>query len=414
MFILKKYLTSLLFIAAGLCLKAQIVFNSSTTASGSGVSSLTFSKTIPAGNNRLLYVGVTVQDKNITSVKWNNVSLTQFAIGTRNSMRVAMYYLALGSSATPTTANVVVAIASRSDAFAGAADYTGVYQAVPFANPTIARAKSTTPSVTFTSSVGNLAISLLGDISATPNANGSGQTQYWTYTGSHSNRSTQKAGAASVTMSHTLSANEDWVMIGGTMQDNAVVTLPIELVDFTSTLGENSRVNLTWQTASETNNDYFELEGSEDGIHFSTISTIKSKSEKGTSFTVLNYEAVDASPLHGTRYYRLKQVDFSGDYTYSNIISITQHKEDGVSFVIFPNPNQGEFYVNVDGIENNHEVDVFIHDGKQSVVYTNKTDINSIRDKLFNIELKNTLKLGLYNVLFVLEGVTYHCHLIIQ
>ncbi len=204
----------------------------------------------------------------------------------------------------------------------------------------------------------------------------------------------------------------DGALFGALTLTDAV--LPIELIDFSAIVLANNTVNIKWQTATEKNNNFFEVERSIDGIGFETIATIKSKSLDGNSLQTLNYEVIDENPQKDISYYRLKQTDFSGKYSISKYISISINKENNVSFIIFPNPNNGEFYVNVGGIENNHEIEVFIYDNKQALIYNAKTDIESVINKQFNFKLKETLKVGLYNVLFVMEGVRYKCNLIIQ
>jgi len=328
---MKKFLLVFLIFVASDVVRSQIVFNGSTTGSGTGVSTLTYAKTIAAGNNRLLVVGVTAQDKAISSVTWNSLALTQFTIGTRNSMRVAMYYRALGSSASPTTANVVVTLAGGTDTFSGAADYSGVWQTPPMQSPAANQAKSTTPNVTFTSVALHKAVSLMGAIAANPTANGAGQTQYWSFSGSHSNRATEKNGAGSVTMTHTLSANEDWVMLGGTMLDYAVV-LPIELTKFKATLHEGI-VDLDWQTQSETNNDYFTVERSIDAVNFEPLAEVDGA---GTSVVPVDYLYTDQKPFKGITYYRLKQTDFDGTYKYSEIVAVNIKEVEILNF--YPNP----------------------------------------------------------------------------
>jgi len=355
---MKRLLLVLIFAFQFFEFKAQIVFNGSTTGSGTGVSSLTYAKTIAAGNNRLIYVGVTTQDKDITSVKWNALSLTQFTIGIRNGMRVAIYFLALGSSASPTTANVVVTLAGGTDVFSGAGDYSGVWQAPALASPAAAQAKSTSPSVTFTSTPGHKAISLMGCIAANPTANGTGQTQYWTFTGSHSNRSTEEPGAASVTMSHTISANEDWVMLGGTMLDYAVV-LPIELISFEGERRDKN-VDLKWITATELNNDYFTLERSKDALNFDEIGRVAGA---GNSHAQLNYSFTDDKPFDGVSYYRLKQTDFDGKYKYSNTVAINIKDVEILNF--YPNPTTSQSNVIVNSPEEmNVSFVVTFSDGK--------------------------------------------------
>jgi hypothetical protein len=113
--------------------------------------------------------------------------------------------------------------------------------------------------------------------------------------------------------------------------------LPIELLSFKANL-KNNVVELHWQTATETNNDYFVIERSVDGKVWESIDTIKGA---GTSLTLLNYLLVDENPLSGTSYYRLKQVDFDQKFSYSDIAVVNF---EGIKIVdLFPNPSEGNF-----------------------------------------------------------------------
>jgi hypothetical protein len=113
--------------------------------------------------------------------------------------------------------------------------------------------------------------------------------------------------------------------------------LPIELLSFSGTATANGNL-LNWSTASETNNNYFELEKGKDANSFASIGTVEGH---GNSSTVLNYELTDLKPLPGVNYYRLKQVDFNGSFTYSNVVAISSEEED--AFVIpYPNPAPGQ------------------------------------------------------------------------
>jgi len=109
-------------------------------------------------------------------------------------------------------------------------------------------------------------------------------------------------------------------------------TIPVE---FTFFQGVNKRgeAHLFWQTASEINNDYFEIQRSDDGVHFATRGQVKGS---GTTTAEIDYSFVDRLPTKGNNYYRLKQVDFDGSSEFSDIISI-HYKEEQVS-LIFPNP----------------------------------------------------------------------------
>jgi hypothetical protein len=109
-------------------------------------------------------------------------------------------------------------------------------------------------------------------------------------------------------------------------------TLPIQLVDFQVTL-QLSGVELTWKTAVEQNNDFFEVQRSSDGIEFSRIGML---SGSGTSKEAHQYSFIDHNPKYGRNYYRLKQVDYDGHATFSSVEKIDFDNE--LSFRCYPNP----------------------------------------------------------------------------
>lgn len=96
-------------------------------------------------------------------------------------------------------------------------------------------------------------------------------------------------------------------------------TLPIELISFNGKSIGYGRVLIEWVTASEKNNDYFTLERLDDEKNVEVITTIKGM---GTSYTSIVYNTYDYSAEHKTVYYRLKQTDLNGEFTFSNIISV--------------------------------------------------------------------------------------------
>lgn len=91
--------------------------------------------------------------------------------------------------------------------------------------------------------------------------------------------------------------------------------LPIELISFNVECSGNNEVVLKWSTASETNNSHFIIEKSFDAINFFEIGNVAGA---GNSSTTLYYSFTDNN-VNGFAYYRLKQVDFNGTYSYSNI-----------------------------------------------------------------------------------------------
>jgi hypothetical protein len=96
------------------------------------------------------------------------------------------------------------------------------------------------------------------------------------------------------------------------------LTLPVELVDFSArAVGDEVQVN--WSTASEINNDYFTLERSTDGENFEPIQQLDGA---GNSTELIYYACVDKEPLPGVSYYRLRQTDYDGKYSYSEIKAV--------------------------------------------------------------------------------------------
>jgi hypothetical protein len=97
------------------------------------------------------------------------------------------------------------------------------------------------------------------------------------------------------------------------------ISMPIELISFAGKV-DGGIVNLKWSTASEVNNDYFTIEKSEDGFTFDAVGYVDGY---GNSNEVLYYEYVDENPYQLT-YYRLKQTDYDGAYSYSSIIKVSE------------------------------------------------------------------------------------------
>ncbi|HYG52040.1 MAG TPA: T9SS type A sorting domain-containing protein, partial [Flavobacteriales bacterium] len=112
----------------------------------------------------------------------------------------------------------------------------------------------------------------------------------------------------------------------------ATNSLPIELIDF-SVENKLNYVDVKWATATEINNDFFLVQRSIDGITFKDIEQVDAA---GNSSSLLFYGIQDENPCNGVSYYRLKQVDFNGNYSYSDTKAVTFVREE--DFNVFPNP----------------------------------------------------------------------------
>jgi hypothetical protein len=111
--------------------------------------------------------------------------------------------------------------------------------------------------------------------------------------------------------------------------------LPIELNNFQASVNGMKQVELTWSTASEWNADHFNIERSSDGTLFETIGTV---SAAGNSLTIQHYSFTDLNPLTGINYYRLREEDTEGSYSYSEIEVFEIASTETVDFSLYPNP----------------------------------------------------------------------------
>ena len=94
--------------------------------------------------------------------------------------------------------------------------------------------------------------------------------------------------------------------------------MPVELVKFEAHYSEE-QVQLHWITASEWNNDYFTIEKTIDGVQFEFIAEINAL---GNSGVIQEYFAADHHPVAGISYYRLKQTDYDGTVSFSEVVAV--------------------------------------------------------------------------------------------
>lgn len=119
--------------------------------------------------------------------------------------------------------------------------------------------------------------------------------------------------------------------------------LPVEMTSFTAQ-PEGGFIRLQWSTATEVNNDYFDIERSTDGKVFEIIGKVKGASE---SLTKKSYVFIDEDPFEGSNYYRLRQVDYDGAAVYTRIVSASITAKDHI--IIYPNPAQNA--ITMSGVE---------------------------------------------------------------
>ncbi len=117
--------------------------------------------------------------------------------------------------------------------------------------------------------------------------------------------------------------------------------LPVELLAFTAEVAGPSN-RLAWSSGSEFNVERYVLERATDGApDFATIGERAASNER----TGAEYLYVDASPLDGVQYYRLRMVDRDGSEAFSEVVSVTRGAPSGKTLTLHPNPASGEVFV---------------------------------------------------------------------
>lgn len=164
--------------------------------------------------------------------------------------------------------------------------------------------------------------------------------------------------------------------------------LPVELVNFNAQMKRDG-VKVNWTTATEINNDYFTVEKSTNGKEFRKIATIKGV---GNSTELNEYDYFDNKPVLGVSYYRLKQTDLDGKFSYSPIVAVKY--VDNASINVFPNPATEYVNVQVQDIQKgSYNLTIFDLSGK----LIKNEDINIDGTNVYQIPL-NQLQQGIYYI----------------
>jgi GEVED domain/Secretion system C-terminal sorting domain len=127
----------------------------------------------------------------------------------------------------------------------------------------------------------------------------------------------------------------------------APFTLPVELTDFTANPTQDCGVQLDWVTATESNNDFFSLEKSSDGVHWVKLAQIKGN---GNSTQTQHYTYIDRGLVNGTYYYHLTQTDFDGKINDLPIRTAKVDCEAHLGISVAPNPASSTLQLTLEGL----------------------------------------------------------------
>ncbi len=190
------------------------------------------------------------------------------------------------------------------------------------------------------------------------------------------------------TIENILTVNTTLVVI-----ESPDAPLPIELLNFEAKPNQGT-VILTWETQSETDNDYFTIERSIDGVSFKKLGEVNGN---GTTTVSLAYTFIDRSPQNGDNYYRLKQTDYNGKVSFSDI-RIANLESIKIAVSIVPVPVTREYFdLNYNGSESQviYEIfDVFGIRIQSDFIQNNETktiNIGDLSNGLYILKLSGKL-----------------------
>lgn len=172
-------------------------------------------------------------------------------------------------------------------------------------------------------------------------------------------------------------------------------SLPIVLSGF-DVVVEGSSARASWTTAQEINNEFFTLEKT---VDFETFTEVARVEGKGTTHESSSYSFVDDRPFIGKSYYRLKQTDFDGKFTYSKPVMIQFDGPTEAVMNVYPNPFKGEkLFVEIVGTGDVESIPVSVTDMKGQVISTFTIESGTGGRMSGEVQFERALPRGLYIV----------------
>jgi hypothetical protein len=205
--------------------------------------------------------------------------------------------------------------------------------------------------------------------------------------------STPEGVTTDFTISNTGMTGFSWFNVGS---GNAN-PLPVTMLEFAANCNEKSQVDVKWTTASEQNANTFIIERSRDLVEWEYVTEVAAA---GNSNYNINYQAIDANPIGGTSYYRLLQIDFNGAKEIYGPISVSCANE-GESMIVFPNPTNASFTVEINSTESISQTILNISDLSGKTIKSNLIDINQGKNQFYFDDLD--LQFGTY-IIYILNS----------
>lgn len=215
----------------------------------------------------------------------------------------------------------------------------------------------------------------------------------WQSVGLHNNNTQSELGGVATAMRSSLtsfSSSQFGIGMGGG-------PLPVTLAGFAAKKSDDEKtVLIDWITISEVNNDYFTIQRSNDGKHFSELTRVDGS---GNTTIMHRYSLVDENPLDGTSYYRLKQTDFNGRTEIFKTVAVTIKtiRNTNSTISVFPNPFSDSFIARFESVvEQEANISIFSVDG--ILVFSENIIVES-GNNVYKYENQDGLKEGTYLIM---------------
>lgn len=210
---------------------------------------------------------------------------------------------------------------------------------------------------------------------------------YWTATPKNATTTQRRAFAYSTAGIHNAAIDNK---IGYSMRLVKEVSVTSVSLGSYSVVKQNNIALIRWNTVSEQNNSFFEVQRSTDGLNYQTLKIVAGV---GTTNLPQYYRYTDDTPFNGVNYYRIKQVDLNGNYTYLGVRAVTFRLADK-SFVVYPNPSVGRLYIRL-LVATEEKINVRLIDIAGRIVHQESIPANKLQAD-YQLNLVGTPTKGLY------------------
>jgi len=207
----------------------------------------------------------------------------------------------------------------------------------------------------------------------------------WT---NHGNGGTTGSAASGTILSSGAISNFSPFTLGSTSAENP---LPVELISFKAEPKENV-VDIHWSTASETNNNYFEVEKSKDLINYVSVGKL---SGKGNTTQTSEYSMIDETPFEGISYYRLVQYDFNGNSETFDPVAVNFENKAELGIQLWPNPAKDIINIQLSNFKD-EMINLTVIDEMGRIIETLTPEFNDA--SISQIQLNN-YKAGVYTIM---------------